>query len=48
MGALSMVIAVPLVVSARWLTWANRSLQGAVGLVTIAIGIMTVYETAFT
>ena len=31
MGALSTVIAVPLAVSARWLTWANRGLQGAVG-----------------
>jgi hypothetical protein len=47
MGALSTVIAVPLAVSARWLTWANRGLQGAVGIATIAIGIMTVYETAF-
>jgi hypothetical protein len=47
MGALSMVIAVPFAVSARWLTWANRGLQGAVGLATIAIGFMTVYETAF-
>src|SRR5512138_1955238 len=45
MGALSMVIAVPLVVSARSLTWANRGLQGAVGLATVAIGIMTVVET---
>src|SRR3954462_9913259 len=45
MGALSTVIAVPLAVSARWLTWANRGLQGAVGLVTVAIGIMTVVET---
>jgi len=36
------VIAVPLVVSARWLTWANSSLQGAVGLITIAIGVMTI------
>ena len=45
MGALSMVIAVPFAVSARWLTWANSSLQGAVGLVTLAIGIMTVVET---
>jgi hypothetical protein len=41
MGVLSMVIALPLVVSARWLTWVNRGLQGAVGLATIAIGIMT-------
>jgi hypothetical protein len=46
MGALSVVIAVPLAVSARWLTWANRALQGAVGVVTIAIGAMTIYSTA--
>jgi len=45
MGALSMVIAVPLAVSARWLTWANRGLQGAVGVVAIAIGVMTVIAT---
>ena len=45
MGALSTVIAVPLVVSARSLTYANRALQGAVGLATVAIGIMTVVET---
>jgi hypothetical protein len=47
MGALSMVIAVPFAVSARWLTWANRGLQGAVGAVTIAIGVNTIVETAF-
>ena len=47
MGALSMVIAVPLLVSARWLTSANRGLQGVVGLVTIAIGVMTIAETTF-
>jgi hypothetical protein len=47
MGALSAVIAVPLAVSARWLTWANRGLQGAVGVVTVAIGAMTIYATAF-
>jgi hypothetical protein len=45
MGALSTVIAIPLAVSARWLTWANRGLQGAVGLATVAIGIITVVET---
>jgi hypothetical protein len=45
MGALSSVIAVPLAVSARWLTVANRGLQGAVGVVTIAIGVMTIVET---
>ena len=46
MGALSILIAVPLVVSARWLTWANRALQGVVGVVTIAIGATTIYATA--
>ena len=46
MGALSALIAVPLAVSARSLTWANRGLQGVVGLATIAIGIITVVETA--
>jgi hypothetical protein len=45
MGALSMVIAIPLAVSARRLTWANRGLQGAVGLATAAVGVMTVVET---
>lgn len=47
MGALSVVIAVPLVVSERWLTGANRALQVAVGLVTIVIGLSTIYATAF-
>ena len=47
MAALSTVIAVPLAVSARWLTWANRGLQGAVGAVTIAIGVTTIAETVF-
>src|SRR5882757_7065613 len=47
MGALSTVIAVPLAASARWLTWANRGLQGAVGIVTIGIGVHTIAETVF-
>src|ERR1700712_3645345 len=45
MGALSTAIAVPLAVSARWLTWANRGLQGVVGTITIGIGLMTIYAT---
>jgi len=45
MGALSTVIAVPLVVSARWLTWANSGLQGAVGVITVAVGATTIVET---
>jgi hypothetical protein len=44
MGALSTLIAVPLVVTARWLTLANRGLQTAVGAITIAIGIRTIVE----
>jgi len=47
MGVLSAVIAVPLAVSARWLTWANSGLQGAVGIVTTAIGLNTVIATTF-
>jgi cytochrome c biogenesis protein CcdA len=47
MGALSTLIAVPIAISARWLTFANRGLQGAVGIVTIAIGVHTIVSTAF-
>ena len=47
MGLLSTVIAVPIAISARFLTLANHALQGAVGLVTIAIGLNTVVATAF-
>jgi hypothetical protein len=36
------VIAVPLVVSARWLTWANSGLQAIVGIITIAVGVITI------
>jgi high-affinity nickel permease len=47
MGALSTVIAVPLAVSARGLTRVNSGLQGIVGVVTVAIGVVTIYTTAF-
>jgi ABC-type nickel/cobalt efflux system permease component RcnA len=45
MGALSTIIAVPLALSARWLTWANSALQVAVGIVTIAIGTHTIVQS---
>ena len=48
MGALSAVIAVPLAVSARSLSFANRALQGGVGAITIGIGAMTIYSATFT
>ena len=47
MAALSAVIAVPLAASARWLTWAHSGLQGAVGAVTVAVGVTTIVETVF-
>lgn len=45
MGILSSAIAVPLVISWRFMTRVNRGLQAAVGTVTIAIGATTLYET---
>jgi hypothetical protein len=42
----SAVIAVPLAVSARWLTWANSGLQSALGVATIAIGAMAICTMA--
>ena len=48
MGLLSLVIAVPLAFSARFLSVANRALQGAVGAVTIALGVVTLVETTLT
>lgn len=48
MGVLSMVIALPIAASAKFLTWANRGFQMAVGVVTIAIGLHTLVETTLT
>jgi cytochrome c biogenesis protein CcdA len=45
MGALSAAIAVPLSLSARWLTAVNRGLQIAVGVLTIGIGLHTIQST---
>ena len=38
MAALSMVIAVPISMSARWLTSANLGLQAVIGLATVSVG----------
>lgn len=46
MAALSAVIAVPLTWSARALTWANRGLQGTIGVGTAALGLMVMAETS--
>lgn len=45
MALVSAAIGVPLMLTARFLTWANRSLQVGVGLVTIVIGADIVYST---
>ncbi|MBL4692558.1 MAG: high frequency lysogenization protein HflD [Magnetovibrio sp.] len=42
MATLSVVIAVPIALSARFLTWTNRSLQAVTGLATFLIGLYTV------
>lgn len=41
MAALSVVIAVPLTLSARFLTWANHALQATIGAVAIGVGART-------
>lgn len=46
MAFLSAVIAVPLGFSARFLTWANRGLQGGIGVFTIGLGIFVIMESA--
>lgn len=45
MALLSAVIAVPLAWSAKFMTWANRSIQGATGVATFGLGLFTMYET---
>ena len=45
MGLLSVVIAAPLALSARYLTWANGGLQLGIGTVTVGIGLLTIYRT---
>jgi ABC-type nickel/cobalt efflux system permease component RcnA len=48
MALLSFAIAIPLRYSARGMTWLHNGLQGVVGLVTIGIGSMLVYEMGWT
>lgn len=43
---LSAVIAVPLGLSAQFLTWANRGLQGSIGVFTIGLGVFIVVRSA--
>jgi ABC-type nickel/cobalt efflux system permease component RcnA len=45
MAALSMVIAFPISLTARWLTRANFGLQAAIGLATLAVGGLVIART---
>ena len=45
MAALSAVIAVPMSYSARFVTWANRSLQAGVAVATAGLGIWIVIQS---
>lgn len=46
MAALSAVIAIPLSRSAAALTWANRGIQGGVGVWTLVLGGYIIYQSA--
>ncbi len=46
MAVLSVVIAAPLVASARWLTLGNRVLQSGVGTATAGLGLTVVLDAA--
>ncbi len=48
MAALSALIAIPLAWTARALTTANRLLQGAVGAVTVGLGIVVMFQAGTT
>ena len=45
MAALSIVIAIPLRYSSRSLAWLHNGLEGSIGAVTIAIGLILIYTT---
>ncbi len=44
MAVLSAMIAIPLSVTAKSLTWLNRTLQAGAGIVAVAIGVVIIFE----
>jgi len=44
MAALSVIIVIPLRRSAKGLTWINNGLQGVIGIATIALGSILIYD----
>jgi len=47
MALLSVVISFPLRLSAAWLTWAHNSFQLLIGLLTIGLGVMVLYDNSW-
>ena len=47
MAVMSVIIAAPMAFAARSLTWTFNGLKGAVGLGTIALGLVTIYQSGF-
>ena len=45
MATLSVVIAIPLRYSSRSINWLHNGLQGSIGAITIALGLMLIYTT---
>lgn len=45
MAALSTLIAIPLTYTAKFLTWANRTIQVMTGTATFGLGVYVMYET---
>ena len=45
MAMLSVVIAIPLRYSARFVTWVHHGLQGCIGMATIALGLLVLHHT---
>jgi len=48
MAALSFIIVIPLRHSAKGLTWINNSLQGIIGVATITLGSVLIYDIGIT
>ena len=48
MAALSCVIALPLRFAARHLTWAYNGLSAVIAVVTVALGLLVIYDSALT
>ncbi len=46
MALLSVVISIPLLLSARRLTWAHNAFQALLGVLTVGLGVLVIYENS--